>query len=190
MLRGRGGDREAGVRHTVRLPPVELDDALGLHAPGFEVRADTERGHERHVALGELADGRVVEMVVVVVRHDHEVDRRQRARETGTGWKRLGPARRDGEARGPRPDRSAREGRRSRSAPSNGRARWRAARSRAACAQVSSGFIDGSGPRGTRRSPPQRNSLIVGIDAFGSRRPGMIGCTLRNRSPVPAAGKP
>jgi cytochrome bd-type quinol oxidase subunit 2 len=41
----------------------------------------------------------------------------------------------------------------------------------------SSGFSDGSGPRGTRRSPPQRNSLTVGMDAFASRRPAMIGCT-------------
>jgi len=29
-----------GVRDLVRLPPVELDDALALHAPCFEVRAD------------------------------------------------------------------------------------------------------------------------------------------------------
>src|SRR5882672_4997522 len=50
--------------------------------------------------------------------------------------------------------------------------------------QVSSGFIDGSGPRGTRRSPPQMNSPTVGIDALGSRNPGIMGCTLRNPSPA------
>jgi hypothetical protein len=48
----------------------------------------------------------------------------------------------------------------------------------------SSGLIEGSGPRGTRREPPQRNSVSVGIGVFVSRRPGRIGCTLRNRSPV------
>ena len=51
----------------------------GTHAPRFEVRADAERRDERHVALGELANRRVVEVVVVIVRDDHEVDRRQRA---------------------------------------------------------------------------------------------------------------
>jgi hypothetical protein len=49
---------------------------------------------------------------------------------------------------------------------------------------ASSGFIEGSGPRGKRRSPPHRKSLIVGIDAFASRRPGMTGCRLRKRSPA------
>ena len=29
MLRRRGGDREAGVRHGKRLPPIKLVDALG-----------------------------------------------------------------------------------------------------------------------------------------------------------------
>ena len=40
MLRGRGGQRESSVRHGVRFPPVEFDDALGLYTPGFEMRAD------------------------------------------------------------------------------------------------------------------------------------------------------
>ena len=66
------------VRQPVRFPPVELDDALGRHAPALEVRADAERRDERHVGLGERADGRVVEVVVVIVRDDHQVERRQR----------------------------------------------------------------------------------------------------------------
>src|SRR6266850_2814271 len=85
VLRRRGGHRELGVRELMRLPPVEFYYALGLHAPCFEVRADAERGHERHVALGELADGRVVEVVVVVVRDEHEVYRRHRAQRNGHG---------------------------------------------------------------------------------------------------------
>jgi hypothetical protein len=51
-------------------------------------------------------------------------------------------------------------------------------------AQLSSGLIEGSGPFGTRRSPPQRNSLIVGIAALGSRKPERIGCTFLNPSPA------
>jgi aryl-alcohol dehydrogenase-like predicted oxidoreductase len=38
VLRRRGGDRDFRARDAVRLPPVELDDAFGPHAPGFEVR--------------------------------------------------------------------------------------------------------------------------------------------------------
>ena len=185
VLRGRGGHREPGVRQRVRFPPVELDDALGPHAPGFEVRADPERRHERHVALGELADGRVVEMVVVVVRHDHEVDRRHRAQGNGHGLEALGA----GEPRRRRARSPDRIGEHAQAVdldqhrgmaepggaqPAGGRL---APRPRADSSMAAA-------PRGTRRSPPQRNSLSVGIDAFGSRKPGMIGCTLRNRSPA------
>src|SRR2546421_2287722 len=46
VLRGRGGHGERGVWQLVRFPPIELDDALGPHAPVFEVRTDAERGHE------------------------------------------------------------------------------------------------------------------------------------------------
>ena len=49
-------------------------------------------------------------------------------------------------------------------------------------AQRGSGFSDGSGAGGTRRSPPHRNSRKVGIGTLGSRNPGRIGCTLRKRS--------
>src|SRR5260221_6774487 len=59
MLRRRGSHGEPGT--LVRFPPVELDDALGPHAPVFEVRADAERGHERYIALGHLMDRRAVE---------------------------------------------------------------------------------------------------------------------------------
>ena len=79
MLRRRGGHRQVRLRQRVRLPPVELDDALGRHAPGLEVRAHAERGDEGHVALRQRADRRVVEVVVVIVRDHHRVERRQRA---------------------------------------------------------------------------------------------------------------
>jgi hypothetical protein len=67
VLGRRRGHCQTGIGHIVRFPPVELGNALGFHAPGFEVGADAERGHERHVALDELADRRVVEMIVVIV---------------------------------------------------------------------------------------------------------------------------
>jgi hypothetical protein len=41
--------------------------------------------------------------------------------------------------------------------------------------QASRGFIEGSGPRGTRRSPPHRKSLNEGMLELGSRSPGGIG---------------
>src|SRR6266403_5041151 len=105
-------------------------------------------------------------------------------RGTGTGWKRLGPASRDGDARGPQTGSVS-----TRRPPiSISTVEWPSHVARrplaGGLAQVSSGFIDGSGPRGTRRSPPHRDSPSVGIDAFGSRNPGMTGCTLRNRSPA------
>jgi hypothetical protein len=78
MLRWRRRHAEPRARHGVRLPPVELDDAFGRHVEGLEVRADTQRGDERHAALREGAHRRVVQVVVVVVRHHHEIDRRQR----------------------------------------------------------------------------------------------------------------
>src|SRR5437773_10359071 len=55
----------------------------GLTPPVFEVRADAERGYERHDALGDLVDRRIVEVVVVVVRDDHEVYGRHRAKGYG-----------------------------------------------------------------------------------------------------------
>ena len=116
------------------------------------MRTDPEGGYERHVAVGKLAYGRVVEAVVVIVRHEHEVYRRHRAKGNRHGLEALGARER----------------------------RWRRARSRdrisqhattmmwidrrmsepcGACPlagvvpQVLSGFIDGSVPRGTRRYP-------------------------------------
>ena len=91
VLRRRRGHAKAGIRQRIGFPPVKLDDALGPHAPGFEMRADAERRHERHSRFGECADGRVVEMIVVIVRYDDDVDGRHSRSGTGTGWKRLGP---------------------------------------------------------------------------------------------------
>src|SRR5579863_425378 len=56
VLRRRGGNREIGIRQRIALPPVELDDALWRYAPGFEMRSDAERGHERDRVLPQLSD--------------------------------------------------------------------------------------------------------------------------------------
>ena len=131
VLRRRGRDRQVGAGQRVRFPPVELGDALCRHAPGFEVRADAERGDEGHVAPRQFANRRVVEVIVVIVGDEHQVHRRQcaqrnRAPAGSASARAAATARRAA----PRPGRSARAGRRSRSAPSNGRARWRAVRCR------------------------------------------------------------
>src|SRR6267378_4800824 len=73
VLRGRGGYYQVAVWQGMRLPPVQFDDTFGLHAPGFEVRAHSERRYEWHVAFCEFADGRVIEVVEMIVRHDDEI---------------------------------------------------------------------------------------------------------------------
>ncbi len=40
----------------------------------LQVRTDPERREERHLPLGQLQDRRIVQVVIVIVRHDHGVD--------------------------------------------------------------------------------------------------------------------
>ena len=77
--------RKPAVRQRVRLPPVELRNAFRPHAPRFEMGADSEGRDERHIELGQLADGRKIEVVVVIVRHDHKVQWRQRSQRNRNG---------------------------------------------------------------------------------------------------------
>ncbi len=74
MLRRRGGDVQAGARHAMGLPPGQLGDARWRDAPGFQVGADAERGDEGDVRFRQRADGRVVQVIVVVVRDHHRID--------------------------------------------------------------------------------------------------------------------
>ena len=71
-------DRPRGAGDRVGLPPVELDHAVdaALRQPRLEAqRHDEER---RSAGLrGQRADARVVEVVVVVVRDQHQIDVRQ-----------------------------------------------------------------------------------------------------------------
>jgi hypothetical protein len=93
----------------------------------------------------------------------------------------LGPARREGEARGPQTG-SVRTRRPSISTRSV-ECPYHVSRSPLAggFCHASSGFMEGRESCGTRLSPPHRNSLILGIETFGSRRPARIECRFWNR---------
>jgi hypothetical protein len=77
MLGGRGPNLSAPTGDGGALPPIQLGDTPGRDAPRLQVRADTQAGKEAHLALGQLQHGGVVEMIVVVVRDDDGVERRE-----------------------------------------------------------------------------------------------------------------
>ena len=70
----RGRHHQLHVAECVALPPIELDDALGGYTPILEVCTHTQRTHERRVAVLQRDDGRMVEVVIVVVRDQDRVD--------------------------------------------------------------------------------------------------------------------
>src|SRR6218665_281897 len=96
MARGRADDLQ--VPHLRALPPVQLDDALLGDAPIGQMRSHAERHHEAGVPVLHGHQGRVVEVIVMVVGDDDGVDARQRVeRDEG----RVPPLRtRPGEGRG------------------------------------------------------------------------------------------
>ncbi len=169
---------------VVRLPPVELGDALGRHAPRLEVRADAERGDERHARAARARGS-----------SGSRGGRSGRARRctassggsarsgTGTGWKRFGPANATGEARSPH------TGSVSTRSPSisSSTVEWPSHVARSPLAvgwrHASSGLTDGSGREGTRRPSAQRKSRSEGKCTDRSRRPGKTGWRLRNPTP-------
>ncbi|MNI29746.1 hypothetical protein D3C73_835690 [compost metagenome] len=75
MLAGRGGQAQASGFGG--LPPVQLFDLGRIHAPGNQLVAHTQRRDEARGLAGQLHHGRVVEVVVVVVREDDAGNRRQ-----------------------------------------------------------------------------------------------------------------
>ena len=66
------GEATAGQHGS--LPPIQLDDPRRVDAPRLEVRADAERREERGLSSSKLHDGRVVEVVEVIVRDDDGVE--------------------------------------------------------------------------------------------------------------------
>jgi hypothetical protein len=103
---------------------------------------------------------------------------------TGTGWNRFGPTRREGDARDPH------TGSVKTRYPSISimTVEWPSQVARRPVPgvfdQVSRGFVEGNGARGTRRSSPHRKSDNEGDGALASRRSGSTGCTLRKPSPA------
>jgi len=92
------------VVEPCRLPPVELDDASLRHPPGGEVGAHAERHDEGRLPEADRADGRLVEVVVVIVRDDHRVHGRHLVERQERSVEAPGPHPRD--RRGPlTPDR-------------------------------------------------------------------------------------
>ena len=53
--------------------------------------ADAERSDERHIRLRQRADGRVIQVIVVVVRDHHGIDRGQVAQTDRHRLEALGP---------------------------------------------------------------------------------------------------
>jgi hypothetical protein len=75
----RGRRVQDEVPEGLRVPPVELDDLRRGDAPPLEVRSDAEGRDEGDMPLPQSHDRVVVEVIVVVVREDHRVERRQSA---------------------------------------------------------------------------------------------------------------
>ena len=73
----RGGANQFDPPHVHTLPPVELDDPLGRHAPVFEMSAKAERNHKERHPVAQRFDRRLVEVIVVIVREDDRIDRWQ-----------------------------------------------------------------------------------------------------------------
>lgn len=73
-----GCGRQREPRDLGAFVPVELAQPVRRHPPALQVGADAERDGEDRVRTGQLLDGRQVEVVVVVVRDHHDVDRPQR----------------------------------------------------------------------------------------------------------------
>src|SRR5258708_7287442 len=65
------------ISEGARPPPVELDDLRRGNTPALEMRSHAERRDEPLVSILERDDGRVVEVVVVIVREQHGVERRE-----------------------------------------------------------------------------------------------------------------
>src|SRR5688500_18284703 len=67
-------------RQSVRwkgLVPIQLVDLRSRNVPSLEMRADAEGNGEVRASRGERTHRRHVEMIVVIVRDDHDVDTRQ-----------------------------------------------------------------------------------------------------------------
>jgi hypothetical protein len=92
MLRGCRSEFEIAQR--VALPPIELGDLLRGNSKLLEVRSHAERRDERGATLRELDHRGLAQVVVVIVRDQHRVERRQLRHRHGRRMKSLGPRKR------------------------------------------------------------------------------------------------
>ena len=87
MSRRRSDDSHLADMRRVR--PIEFRNPAARYAPRLEMGADAQRSHELHAVLRRTrrqgAHGIHVEVIVVIVRQDHDVERRQVLQ--GDGWR-------------------------------------------------------------------------------------------------------
>ena len=70
----RGGQRDLQCSDTGLLPPIQLSDLGGFHAKADQVRAHPKRHDIMFKAVIKAADGRKVEVIIVVVADQHHID--------------------------------------------------------------------------------------------------------------------
>src|SRR5215831_8549318 len=94
MLRRRS--RDGHGLHLGVLPPVELRNSPRRNTPAFQASAYAERRDDRRVGarFGERQNGWAVQMIVMIMRQDDRIERRQR----GEGSRRRMEALRAGES--------------------------------------------------------------------------------------------
>jgi hypothetical protein len=78
------------------LAPIELVDVLRGDAEGFEVGADPQRGHDRDPERCDLDHRPTAEVVVVIVREQHGVERQELGERRGRCVEALGAREGDG----------------------------------------------------------------------------------------------
>ena len=69
-----GGDSSG---QNLPIPEIEFSDAVGRHSERHQPRLDPERNEVAVHALGQILDGRRIEVVVMIVREYQPFDRRQ-----------------------------------------------------------------------------------------------------------------
>ncbi|MNN72927.1 hypothetical protein D3C81_1890050 [compost metagenome] len=75
MPRGCTCERQSGKGDFI--PPVKLTDTLPADAPPLQVGANTERHDEHGGFLLQLPDRSIIEMVIMIMREQHGINRRK-----------------------------------------------------------------------------------------------------------------
>ncbi|MNC30409.1 hypothetical protein D3C75_786920 [compost metagenome] len=75
MPRGCTCERQTGKGDFI--PPVKLTNTLPADAPPLQVSPDTERHDEHGGFLLQLSDRSIIEMVIMIMREQHGINRRK-----------------------------------------------------------------------------------------------------------------